>query len=281
MFEIGRTYNRRRDLHDKYGGQQQGGISTPSDHPYLFIFLSNHGRKIGYEDGWDENGTFNVSGEGQRGDMTFVRGNLALRDHIKNSIELHLFQSIGNGGNYRYVGEFACMSWSNKVSKDIEAQDRQAIIFHLTPALNEIATSTETEDIQSVSTLAGDTTLRESAYAAAGSARRHPGKDARREYMVRSKAVSDYVLTRSKGLCELCSKPAPFIRSSDNSPYLEPHHIDRLSDGGPDHPAHVAAVCPNCHREAHSGLKAEAIKQTLSRKILAIEKSLNDIPAGK
>ncbi|WP_442870450.1 HNH endonuclease [Aneurinibacillus sp. Ricciae_BoGa-3] len=27
----------------------------------------------------------------------------------------------------------------------------------------------------------------------------------------------------------------------------------RLSDGGPDNPEHLAAICPNCHIEAHYG----------------------------
>ena len=39
---------------------------------------------------------------------------------------------------------------------------------------------------------------------------------------------------------------------TDGSPYLEPHHITRLADNGPDHPAKVIALCPNCHRKAHS-----------------------------
>jgi hypothetical protein len=29
MFEVGKIYNRRADIHDKYKGKQQGGICTP------------------------------------------------------------------------------------------------------------------------------------------------------------------------------------------------------------------------------------------------------------
>ncbi len=29
MFEVGRIYNRRNEIHGPYRGQQQGGISTP------------------------------------------------------------------------------------------------------------------------------------------------------------------------------------------------------------------------------------------------------------
>lgn len=45
-------------------------------------------------------------------------------------------------------------------------------------------------------------------------------------------------------------KAAPFQRK-DGTPYLEPHHIQRLADEGPDHPKWVGAVCPSCHREIH------------------------------
>ena len=38
MFEVGRIYNRRDDLHSPYGGQQQGGISTPTDQPFIMLF---------------------------------------------------------------------------------------------------------------------------------------------------------------------------------------------------------------------------------------------------
>jgi hypothetical protein len=36
-FEIGRTYNRRADIHARFGGQQQGGIITPAHHPLVII----------------------------------------------------------------------------------------------------------------------------------------------------------------------------------------------------------------------------------------------------
>ena len=50
--------------------------------------------------------------------------------------------------------------------------------------------------------------------------------------------------------CSGC--PAPFQRK-DGSPYLEPHHTRRLSDGGPDDIHWVAALCPTCHRWVHHG----------------------------
>ncbi|MBX4150736.1 NUDIX domain-containing protein [Paenibacillus lautus] len=59
------------------------------------------------------------------------------------------------------------------------------------------------------------------------------------------------VLLRSIGCCELCGKPAPFIRASDLTPYLEVHHKIPLADGGEDTVENAIAVCPNCHRAEH------------------------------
>jgi hypothetical protein len=41
-FVPGKGY-RRRELHEQYGGQRQGGISTPSDHPIIFLITGKSG----------------------------------------------------------------------------------------------------------------------------------------------------------------------------------------------------------------------------------------------
>lgn len=63
------------------------------------------------------------------------------------------------------------------------------------------------------------------------------------------------VLERAKGNCERCSNPAPFIRESDGTHYLEVHHKIPLSEGGEDTVENAIALCPNCHREMHYGIK--------------------------
>lgn len=74
---------------------------------------------------------------------------------------------------------------------------------------------------------------------------------------VRNQLVVAEVLFRANGHCEQCKKPAPFLRESDKTPYLEVHHIIRLADGGDDTVENAIALCPNCHRKAHYGQKNE------------------------
>src|SRR5437016_13409603 len=83
MFIQGHVY-RRRDLHDQYGGQRQGGISTPSQYPFVMLFTGESGEQHGYADSWSADGLFLYKGEGQQGDMAFIRGNVAIRDHMDN-----------------------------------------------------------------------------------------------------------------------------------------------------------------------------------------------------
>jgi hypothetical protein len=54
-YEVGTTYNRRRDIHGRFGGQMQGGICTPKDYPVVIAFTGASGRQHGYADGrsWD------------------------------------------------------------------------------------------------------------------------------------------------------------------------------------------------------------------------------------
>ncbi len=64
------------------------------------------------------------------------------------------------------------------------------------------------------------------------------------------------VLERANGICEKCGNDAPFLRDRDNSPYLEVHHIKSLSADGDDTVENSIALCPNCHRQAHYGMKS-------------------------
>ncbi|BDR78897.1 hypothetical protein K154307017_18300 [Clostridium tetani] len=62
------------------------------------------------------------------------------------------------------------------------------------------------------------------------------------------------VLKRANGFCEYCKEPAPFKRKSDNTPYLEVHHIIPLAKNGDDTVDNAVALCPNCHTKVHFGI---------------------------
>lgn len=265
MFEIGKEYSRRQ-IHQQYGGQGQGGISTPPGHPFIFLFTGKRGEEFGYADGWTKDGIFFYTGEGQEGDMKFTRGNKAIRDHSKNGKELCLFESLGKG-KVRYQGKFTYIGYHQEIRPDKNGNPRKAIIFELVPEEQQ-----SNLDIPEVQRGEKELSLEELRRKALESSSPESSPLERKvKYYLRSEAISLYAKRRANGKCEGCGQSAPFI-TSDEEPYLEVHHITRLSDNGPDEPSNVVALCPNCHKRAHYAKDRKEFNQQLKMIAKQLEK---------
>jgi hypothetical protein len=127
---------RRSEVHNRYGGSRQSGISpcAQSDNILLFTYTPTGGD--GYIDEWAEDGTFHYSGEGRFGDQEFARGNKAVRDSVRNGKTLRLFD--GSGVMVRYVGEFlldeAAPYHLGRALDAVSISVREVIVFHLVRA---------------------------------------------------------------------------------------------------------------------------------------------------
>ncbi len=274
MFIPGKVYL-RRDLHANFGGQQQGGIATPSQHNLILLFTGEQGAQYGYSDGWTPEGVFLYTGEGQRGDMAFVRGNRAVVNHSQDGKDIHLFSYIPKRGFVRYFGQMVCTGHSYRAAPDFENNVRRTIVFELTPIAEFVETTLENEKEASLQELAAASLAELREKALAGSSSEASTTTQRiAVFRRRSRAIKLYVLKRSKGNCENCKVPAPFITKRGEA-YLEPHHIRRLSDGGPDHPRWVIAVCPNCHRRAHYSKDAGTFNDALTEIVRELEADEN------
>ncbi len=263
-FETGRVYNRRKDVHSKLGGNQQSGISYRKGGSTIFFVTGESGEKAGYEDRWRADGVFEYCGEGQVGAQVFTKGNLEIRDHVLNGKQLLMF-SQASKGFIRFEGEMICESYGWRDLPDRDGNIRPAIIFSLRPleAVEEKAEETASAPEADIAA------LRKRALAAAETPA--PTSEAKpRTIYQRSRDVRAYVLARAKGVCEGCEKEAPFIRV-DGTPYLEPHHLRRISDGGPDDPRFVIGICPNCHRQVHHGIDGVEYNTALLEKMKSIE----------
>lgn len=280
MFKIGQVYNRRSEIHNIYKGQQYGGISTPIKHPYIFIFTSDAGEKYGYVDNFSPNGTFQYTGEGQENDMKMTKGNLAIHDHQKNNKEILLFESTSKSF-VRFLGKCNYISHHIEERPDRNGKTRNAIIFHLdmintqtiltaqiiknnivkAPKAIYIAGPTKRDSLQQLRDIALSST---------------PIQASIEEKLLsirnRSNAIKLYAKKRANGMCEGCSKKAPFQTKS--GPYLEVHHLTRIADGGADQPQNVIALCPTCHRKAHYSLNYLEFNNELISKVTDIESTL-------
>lgn len=284
-FTQGQLY-KRSSIHDQFGGSRQSGIAPSRKVPAIFVFTGKSGEQHGYLDAWDAlNQVFSYTGEGQLGDMTMGAGNAAIQRHVEDGRALHLFEAASkvevkhelpdatDSGYCRYVGEMQCASVSEGTGLDRLGNERRIFQFQLVrvETLEDGRSELETA-VANKQSLIGDAdlkALREKALQAAAPAKKKV-EDARRTLFERASHVVAYALARAGDTCEACEHPAPFLRVS-GSPYLEVHHIDRLSDGGLDAPHRVAAICPTCHRRIHCGVDGTSINDKLRVKIEQLE----------
>ena len=121
---------KRSLIHDEYGGNRQGGISPSAKVPFIFIFSGKSGAQYGYKDRWDNHNIFTYTGEGQEGDMQFIKGNLALKDHLNRGKRIFLFE-IEGGGMVKFVSEMEFYDADYFVTPDRNGKDRIGIQFFL------------------------------------------------------------------------------------------------------------------------------------------------------
>ncbi len=121
---------KRSSLHDEFGGNRQGGISPSAKSPYIFIFSGKSGAQYGYQDMWDNENIFTYTGEGQIGDMQFIRGNLALYDHLNNGKRVFLFENEGKG-YIKFISELEFHDADFSDIPDINGDIRKGIKFFL------------------------------------------------------------------------------------------------------------------------------------------------------
>jgi 5-methylcytosine-specific restriction enzyme A len=83
-------------------------------------------------------------------------------------------------------------------------------------------------------------------------------------HILRLESARRAVLLRSGGHCESphCTSEPQDITDAGR-PILDVDHIQDLAKGGPDHPAQMIALCPNCHAIKSRGRTRERLRHEL------------------
>jgi hypothetical protein len=138
---------KRTELHERYGGRRQGGISPSKQSPNVFVFTdAARGVLHGYVyDGWRRDGFYHYTGEGQRGDQRMAQGNRAIRDHQAEGRTLHVFDSSAGVANY--MGEFQYVDhYLGDAPETGEGPIRSVIVFRLQPLNDQTGPTTSRLD---------------------------------------------------------------------------------------------------------------------------------------
>jgi hypothetical protein len=126
----------RRKLQAQYGGRTQGGIGPSRKSRNVLIFSDPvAGEPHGYYDGWQKDGCFHYTGEGQYGDQRMKSGNAAILNHAAEGRALRVFD--GARGTVTYLDEFELdpegpYYWTDAPETG-DGPPRQVIVFRLRP----------------------------------------------------------------------------------------------------------------------------------------------------
>ena len=251
----------------------QGGMRR-SHKTNTLVIVSNHVKSI-YSDRWYGN-KLHYTGMGSSGEQSLnFSQNKTLNESNVNNIEVHLFE-VFELRQYTYQG---VMAYNGKAYQekqtDIDGNQRNVWMFplrlkdNMPIKINDLVIKKLQQIKQKTFKKLNTRQIKRLA---------ESKKETVQSYRIiqtksidRDEYIKLYALQRAKGICQLCEKPAPFIKK-DGSPYLEVHHINYLANGGSDTIDNVAAICPNCHRKIHSLEKQKDIDKL---KKLAIKKLEN------
>lgn len=290
MFELGQEYDRTRLLDFIGSKQRQTGIIWGPKQSGCVIVTSGgkHSKSAGYEDNSNPDGSWTYFGQGSEGDQDPERFANKLLIEAQKSVLLFStreptndeFRKRGTRAKlYRFEGVFNVRSYERYSPTTGPRSGDVLLLFHLMPAevsfglhIANRASSSASEDeyyFEEESFEELRLTLLSKDY------RPLAGYSTGHEYRRASELIKKYSRLRANGTCEYCDKPAPFVNTS-GQPFLEVHHIHRLADDGPDIPTNVAAICPNCHREAHHGQNRERFEKILTQRIWLKERALDE-----
>ncbi len=134
--EIGETLP-RRELHARHGGAWYGGMEPAVASNSVFLFTNpSQGEAFGYKyDGWQPDGTFHYTGDGQVGTQNPAQGgNAALLAAASKGRTVRLFRSEGTLTTY--LGAFELLDdppYFTAPAPDREGNLRDVLVFRLSP----------------------------------------------------------------------------------------------------------------------------------------------------
>jgi 5-methylcytosine-specific restriction protein A len=233
------------------------------------VTVLDHTRSI-YEGRWI-NDVLHFTGMGLEGDQRIdYAQNKTLAESRNSEIDIFLFE-VFKQGNYIFKGpvELAGEPYQEE-QPDINSNARLVWIFPLKmvnqPSILQITETvhlTKQKQRQRIAKRLSDKELLKRAICSRKSA---GARNLLSTVFEANVYVAELAKRRAEGICQLCGQPAPF-KDKKGEPYLEPHHIVWLSQGGEDNIENSVALCPNCHTKMHK-LNFKSDRKKLKRKAL-------------
>ncbi|HNU61892.1 MAG TPA: HNH endonuclease [Methanofastidiosum sp.] len=251
-FLVGTKYSNDQIVQE-FGCSPQGGMRKSKDNQVL-VLISGHKLNV-YNDRWEGN-ILHYTGMGLEGDQNIEFSQNKTLDKSRNTgISVYLFESFKQK-EYVFLGQVELCKGKapyQEKQKGANGVERQVWMFpiqlktekliNIQKILDEYEDLSRSEvkkmSIDKLKKLASDCDGKQVSY-----------RSVEANYYARNSVVAELAKRLAEGKCQLCDKEAPFKDELGND-YLEAHHIQWLSKGGPDVIGNTVALCPNCHRKMH------------------------------
>ena len=257
--QVGEQFKDRIEVWSLFGGQWVQGVTKFENEEIVNVFFDEDGP---YADEIDhETGAVEYRGKGLTGEQKLTEGNLLLENARLNKSAIRFWYKPSKG-NWVFKNWMAVVDRDNIEEEDVQGNLAKRFLWYLEPVVSADKelwpielTQAPIRDIsidevilvKNSRNLLADYAriakeLEDNPTTLAASLKPRTPQPRRR------KRAKDIVVARAEGKCEndQCTGMPPDVKK-DGTPLFQVDHIIQLSDGGPDQPDNMIALCPNCH----------------------------------
>jgi 5-methylcytosine-specific restriction protein A len=282
--QIGEQFKDRVEIWSLFGGQWVQGVTRFENEKVVNVFFDEDGP---YADEIDhESGAIEYRGKGLTGEQKLTEGNELLENARLTKSAIRFWYKPSKG-NWIFKNWVAVLDRDNIEEEDIEGNLAKRFLWYLEPVVSEDKTLWPLELTQApIRNIATDEVVlvKNSKNLLADYAKiakeleENPTTlslniKPRTPQPRRRKRAKDIVIARAQGSCENneCTGMPPDVKN-DGTPIFQVDHIIQLSEGGPDQPDNMIALCPNCHSAKTLGKNKN--KMTARLKAIALKRHL-------
>jgi 5-methylcytosine-specific restriction protein A len=275
--QVGEQFKDRVDIWSFFGGQWVQGVTKFESEEVVNVFFDEDGP---YADEIDhETGAVEYRGKGLSGEQKLTEGN-ELLENARLSKSAIRFWYKPSKGIWVFKNWAVVIDRDNIEEEDVNGNLAKRFLWYLEPVISDHKDLWPTELIQSPAreisneevilvknskNLLADYAkiakeLEENPTTVSTNIKPRPPQPRRR------KRAKDIVIARAEGLCENneCTGMPPDVKK-DGTPLFQVDHIVQLSDGGPDQPDNMIALCPNCHTAKTLGKNRNEMTRRLKK----------------
>jgi 5-methylcytosine-specific restriction protein A len=280
--QVGEQFKDRVEIWSFFGGQWVQGVTKFENENIVNVFFDEDGP---YADEIDhETGTVEYRGKGLTGEQKLTEGN-ELLENARLSKSAIRFWYKPSKGNWTFKNWAAVIDRDNIEEEDVEGNLAKRFLWYLEPVVSEDKTfwpigineaPVREISIDEIVLIKNPRNLLADYARIAKELEANPttlssNVKPRTPQPRRRKRAKDIVIARAAGECEndQCTGMPPDVKK-DGTPLFQVDHIIQLSDGGPDQPDNMVALCPNCHTAKTLGKNKNEMTSRLKK--IAIQK---------